>query len=126
MPENLNDSPARLEENEEYQRDPYSTQGKPYSTKQLAANARHGQRETLYHNEHGRRVFMRDEVEDAKKDGWRDVPFVHPRHPENVIEIDDPEMKALVKEAQEMGIKVDKRWNKKRLISKMREAVDNE
>ena len=126
MPENLNNSPARLEENEQYLRDPTSPSGKPYSTEQKAANERHKHRETLYHVTEGRRVFDKSEVEAAKKEGWRDVPFVHPRHPnkkidvpretsqENAQEVDE-ELEILRTEATEMGLKVDKRWSKQRL-----------
>jgi len=122
--ENLNDSPARFEDNEHYLKDPTSPSSKPYSSKQKEANARWGMRETLYHEKEGRRVFNKDEVEEAKKNGWRDVPFVHPRHPKKKVEapVETDELKLLREEAEKMGIEVDKRWGSKRLQDEMLKA----
>lgn len=118
--ENLNDSPARFEDNEHYLKDPTSPSSKPYSTKQQAANERWRMRETLYHEVHGRKVFNKDEVEDAKAEGWRDVPFIHPKNPDKKVEaVETEEIKLLREEAEKMGIKVDKRWSSKRLQDEM-------
>ena len=125
MPENLNNSPARFEENEQYLRDPTSPSGKPYSTEQKAANERHKRRVTLYHETEGRRVFDRSEEKEMLAKGWQDAPIVHPKNPnvKNVKNVSretsetevDEELEILRNEASEMGLKVDKRWSKQRL-----------
>ena len=126
MPENLNNSPARLEENDAYLRDPTDPQGKPYSTEQKAANIRHKQRVTLYHEKEGRRVFDRSEEKEMMAQGWQDTPIYHPKNPDvkNIANVShgtsekddiDEELQILRNEATEMGLKVDKRWSKQRL-----------
>ena len=132
MPENLHDSPARLEEHEQYLRDPTSTGGKPYSSKQRAANEEHKRRVTLCHKTEGRQKFDASEVENAMKNGWRDTPFVHPRHPGKILDTVEPaeqeptpEMQALLGEAKKLGIAVDKRWGQKRLQDEILKAASD-
>lgn len=124
--ENLNNSAVTLEQHIKYMKDPTDVEGKPYSTKQVSANIAHAQRETLYHKTlsppMGRRVFDKEDVEQAKKDGWVDVPYIHPKNPKKVVEAKEPEtpeLEALKAEAKSMGIKVDKRWG----IKKIKEAM---
>lgn len=127
--ENLQDSPATFEENQEYLKDRTSAEGKPYSTKQVAANAAHARRTTLYHKtlhpqQLGRKNFDIDEVEQALKDGYRDTPFIHPRHPklkivEETPEHKIPELKVLKAEAEALGIKVKGNWG----IKKLKEVI---
>jgi len=116
--ENLNDTPARFEENEQYLRDPESPQAKPYSTKQLMANDSHAQNVWVYDKEEGGKLVSREEAEDLLADGWKDEPYEHPNNPnakksEKVVETD--EVKALRDELDEMGIDYDKRWGAAKL-----------
>lgn len=128
--ENLRDTPARYEENELYARDPLSNHSKPYSTKQLRANEEHKLKVTMYHKEHGRRKFHKHDLDEAIADGWRDVPYIHPRHPKKKIEDQQeqestPLLDALRDEAEKMGVTVDLRWGEKRLKKEILEAADN-
>ena len=113
--ENINDTPARFEENQDYLRDPLSTTAKPYSTKQQQANEEHASKVWLY-NKDGGKLFSRDEAEEAMKDGWKPEPYKKAKEEKPV---EDAELKALREEAKDMGVKVDKRWNKKRLMEEM-------
>ncbi len=116
MPENINDTPARFEENEEYLRDPISNSAKPYSTKQEAANREHAEKVWMYHKTEGARLFDKDDV----PEGWQDTPFEHPNNPDHQPEpVENDELKALREEAEDMGIEVDKRWGVKRLKEEM-------
>lgn len=135
MPHNHYDTPATGEQNENFQRNQDDPKGKPFSTKQLAANKAHAERETLYHKTEGRRVFHKSEVEEAKAEGWRDVPFYHPKHPKRLITLGDEkpseaeeaeeiegdkELDALRSEFEKLFKKApDKRWGKTRLIEEM-------
>ena len=128
--ENLRDTPARYEENELYQRDPLSNHAKPFSSKQMKANEQHKRLVTLYHKEHGRQKFDRDEMQSKMAEGWRDVPFVHPRHPDKKIDAQKeqespPLIDALRDEAVKMGVTVDKRWGEKKLKEEILKAADN-
>lgn len=124
--ENIHNSAATLEQHTQYLKDPTRPEAKPYSSKQVEANEAHKQRVTLYHKTLnadvlGRKVFHIDEVEQAKKDGWVDTPYIHPRHPNKVVEeaAVTPTLEALRSEAKTMGITVDQRWGEKRLKAEM-------
>lgn len=125
MPENINDTPARYEENVEYLRDPLSNSAKPYSSKQSTANDEHRDRVWLYHKEHGGRIFSRHDVDQALEDGWSEKCFEHPNNPshQTAKAVDTPELEALRGEAEKLGIKVDKRWTQKRLLEEMEKAA---
>lgn len=129
MPENINDSPARYEENEDFLRDPMSNTAKPYSRKQKEANYNHARKTWLYHKTEGAKLFDKDEVEDAFEDGWVDVPFKHPNNPKHVAptkeEKESPEYLALKEEAEGLGIKVDKRWGLKKLTEEIMKTEDD-
>ena len=119
MPENLHDTPARLEQHNTYLKDPTNPEGKPYSSKQAAANQMHKTKVTLYHAIHGTHTFDADECIPAMADGWRDTPYVHPNNPDHQPPVDetaeDNEIEALRAELTNMGRKFDKRWGKERL-----------
>lgn len=129
--QNLNNSPARWDENDKYIRDPSDPKAKPYSTNQVAANQEHKNRVTLYHKTHGRRVFNKvdDDIQALEKEGWRDTPFVHPRHPDEKVELESvnlsenqqAERDALYAEAAKLGI--DGRRYKQWSMDKLRKEV---
>lgn len=123
MAENLNDSPATYEENQAYLRDPLDPKSKPYSSKQVAANEAHRLVTHLYHKNHeAGRDFYIEEVEQAKADGWVDVPFVHPNNPEHKEPEITSERTLLFEEAERLGVKVDKRLSDTKLRAAIVEA----
>ena len=117
MPLNMYDTAASKEQHETFLRNPDDPKGKPYSTKQEAANAAHKRLVTLYHKTHGTRAFNREDEEMARADGWVDTPYVHPNNPDHQSPevVEDNEVEILHKELTDMGRKFDKRWGKERL-----------
>jgi isopentenyldiphosphate isomerase len=109
MPENINDTPARYDQNNEYLRDPMNTQAKPYSTKQMTANQSHANKVWVY-NEDGGKIVSLEEAKKLLSDGWKDSPYAHPN--------------ALKTEAENVGLKVDKRWGAKKLKDELLKASD--
>jgi len=131
MAANLNDSPATFEQNQQYLKDPMSAQGRPYSTKQMAANRNHGSKVRLYHKDYkkdnGGKLFDADEVDAAISEGWSDIPFINHNNPEEKVERveakETDERKALIAEAEKMNIKIDKRWSDDKIKKAMLEAA---
>jgi len=129
MPENINDTPARREQVEDYKADPTRPSAKPYSSKQLAGMAEVASKIWLYHPTEKPRIFHKDEVSVAVADGWSDVPFKHPNNPNHVHPsagvtspakaAPDSDLEFLRKQATNMGIKIDSRWGEKRLTEEI-------
>ena len=129
--ENYHDTPATHEQNTLYQSRPDDPISKPYSTKQLASNERAANRTMLYSLEHGEaknnygKVFSRAEADQAKRDGWSDVCPLHPKEVElglnkkKKAEAESPLIDILRREADDKGVKYDKRWG----VDKLREAL---
>lgn len=121
MPANVNDSPATYEQNREYLRDPTSPRAKPYSTAQKAANVENGQRQWLYHpKEPNGKIFLKSEVAARLAEGWTDTrgvkdPKVASAEVDKTPLPDSYEREVLFKEAEGMGVQVDKRWSTKKL-----------
>lgn len=69
MAENINDTPARREQVEQYEKDPTHPHGKPYSTKQQAAMEAIKTRKWYYHPTERARIF---EATDEVPEGWFD------------------------------------------------------
>lgn len=116
MPANINDTPARKKQNDDYIADPTAPAGKPYSRKQSEANTAHKGRTRLYHKTqcpNNGQVFEGFEVDDALADGWVDEPYVHPNAPDHAPMHDqeespvsqDDEMKTLWAEVDRLDIK---------------------
>ncbi len=73
----------------------------------------------LYHKDHPEgRIFEDDEVRDALKQGWSDAPGNV-----EIEEISDapPTKEELIGIAQQLGVKVDRRWG----IERIRQAIED-
>ncbi len=125
MPENLHDTPARFEENLKYLQDPTDKEGKPYSSKQVAANKARKSQTWLYHEKFGGRVFKEADIEAAMDDGWCEEPFVHPNNPQHqppTVPSASAERDVLLAEAKEMGLNVPSNIGIERLRERISDA----
>ena len=84
MPENLNDTAATVDQNDEYMRDRSHPRGKPYSHKQQDSMALAKGKTMLYNKDTPTDgvVFEGHEVADARADGWLPEPLIHPNCPD--------------------------------------------
>lgn len=125
--ENLHNTAATYDQNQDYLKDPTRPESKPYSTKQQAANQAQGGRSWLYHKTKGEQIFDAEDMEQAEKDGWSNTPFKHPNNPDHQAPVDasenNSETDALKLEAERIGLKVDKRWSNKRLREEIVKAA---
>jgi len=119
MAENFHDTAASFDQNEAYLKDPISSESKPYSTKQQAANQAHGHKTWLYHKVIGGKVFDNNAIDAAFEKVWQHEPFEHPNAPGVTAETPEAtetdEVKLLRDELERAGVVVDKRWGVKRL-----------
>lgn len=124
MAENMNDMPVTRDMHEDYLRDPTSTHGMPYSSKQEASNASTKGVMWLYDAKGKGRVFSAAELAGGIPDGWYDSTTIV-KEPEKEAEtpiVESDEVKALRSELDAHGIKYDKRFGKDKLMKLLAEA----
>lgn len=78
----------------------------------------------MKHPQHGFHMALGIEVPEMKKHGWtEDVPDVAPEAEKApMAEVADAEHDALIARADELNIKVDKRWSDARLAAEIEKA----